>query len=118
MRAIVDYLNFEGVQRLWTKIVNKFVAKEDGKGLSSNDYTTTEKNKLAGIAEGANNYTLPVASTNTLGGVKLGENLNIDEDGAMSVSTATEMLENSTKPITSGAVYKELGNVEALLKAL
>ena len=29
------------------------VDKETGKGLSSNDYTTTEKNKLAGIATGA-----------------------------------------------------------------
>lgn len=29
------------------------VDKVSGKGLSSNDYTTTEKNKLAGIAEGA-----------------------------------------------------------------
>ena len=29
------------------------VDKEAGKGLSSNDYTTTEKNKLFGIAEGA-----------------------------------------------------------------
>ena len=30
------------------------VDKVSGKGLSTNDYTTTEKNKLAGIAEGAN----------------------------------------------------------------
>lgn len=30
------------------------VDKVAGKGLSANDYTTTEKNKLAGIAEGAN----------------------------------------------------------------
>lgn len=30
------------------------VDKEDGKGLSANDYTTTEKQKLAGIAVGAN----------------------------------------------------------------
>lgn len=30
-----------------------YVAKEAGKGLSSNDYTTAEKNKLAGIATGA-----------------------------------------------------------------
>ncbi len=29
------------------------VDAEDGKGLSTNDYTTTEKNKLAGIASGA-----------------------------------------------------------------
>lgn len=37
-----------------THITNTTVAKETGKGLSTNDYTTTEKNKLAGIAEGAN----------------------------------------------------------------
>lgn len=33
--------------------VNNKVDKEAGKGLSTNDYTTTEKNKLAGIAAGA-----------------------------------------------------------------
>lgn len=32
----------------------KYVAKESGKGLSTNDYTTPEKTKLAGIEEGAN----------------------------------------------------------------
>lgn len=35
------------------------VDKVAGKGLSTNDYTTAEKNKLAGIAEGANNYVHP-----------------------------------------------------------
>lgn len=35
-----------------TQIGNK-VDKVDGKGLSTNDYTTTEKNKLSGIATGA-----------------------------------------------------------------
>ena len=35
------------------KIAEKYVAKETGKGLSTNDYTTTEKTKLSGIAEGA-----------------------------------------------------------------
>lgn len=33
--------------------VSNKVDKESGKGLSTNDYTTTEKNKLAGIASGA-----------------------------------------------------------------
>ena len=51
-----------------TALSNK-VDKVSGKGLSTNDYTTAEKTKLAGIAEGANNYTLPTASS-TLGGVK------------------------------------------------
>lgn len=44
---------------LWERIKNKFVAKVDGKGLSTNDYTSTEKNKLAGIADGANKYIHP-----------------------------------------------------------
>ena len=35
------------------------VDKVDGKGLSTEDYTTVEKAKLAGIAAGANNYTHP-----------------------------------------------------------
>lgn len=35
------------------------VDKAAGKGLSTNDYTTAEKTKLAGIAEGANKYVHP-----------------------------------------------------------
>lgn len=35
------------------------VDKVPGKDLSTNDYTTAEKTKLAGIAEGANNYVHP-----------------------------------------------------------
>lgn len=40
------------------------VDKVEGKQLSTEDYTTTEKTKLAGIAAGANNYTHP--STHSL----------------------------------------------------
>lgn len=54
-----------------------FVAQESGKGLSSNDYTSAEKSKLAGIATGANAYVLPTASSTVLGGVKIGSNLTI-----------------------------------------
>lgn len=36
-----------------TAAIGTKVDKEEGKGLSSNDYTTAEKNKLEGIAEGA-----------------------------------------------------------------
>lgn len=41
-----------------TKTANK-VEKIEGKDLSSNDYTTTEKAKLAGIDDGANKYVHP-----------------------------------------------------------
>lgn len=54
------------------EIIKGKVDKVSGKGLSTNDYTTAEKNKLAGIAANANNYTLPTASDSTLGGIKTG----------------------------------------------
>lgn len=37
------------------------VDKEAGKGLSTNDYSTAEKNKLAGVETGANNYSHPAS---------------------------------------------------------
>ena len=49
----LKYLDENGLLYFWQKIKNKFVAQESGKGLSSNDYTTTEKNKLSGISSGA-----------------------------------------------------------------
>lgn len=41
----------------------------EGQGLSTNDFTTAEKEKLKGIEAGANSYTLPTASSSALGGV-------------------------------------------------
>lgn len=46
---MASYLDKNGLLYLWQKIVNKFVAKETGKGLSTNDYTTTEKDKLGSL---------------------------------------------------------------------
>lgn len=64
------------------------VDKVDGKCLSSNDYTDDEKTKLAGIAEGANNYTLPDASSTTKGGVKVGANIDV-ASGTISVKNGS-----------------------------
>lgn len=52
------------------------VDKVSGKGLSTNDYTTEEKNKLSGISSNANNYSLPLASSSVRGGVKTGYSQN------------------------------------------
>lgn len=60
------------------------VDKVEGKGLSTEDYTTAEKTKLAGIDAGANNYTLPAATSNALGGIKVGANLAVANDGTLS----------------------------------
>lgn len=59
------FLDKDGLLYFWQKIVNKFVAKEDGKGLSSNDFTDGEKTKLSGIAEGATKNTVEDVLTST-----------------------------------------------------
>lgn len=54
-------------------LLSNKVDKEHGKGLSSNDFTDALKLKLTGLQ----NYTLPTASADTLGGVKIGANITI-----------------------------------------
>lgn len=72
-------LNREGVIHLWDKIKAKFVAKETGKGLSTNDYTTAEKTKLAGL----NNYTHPTYEAKSSGLYKI----TVDSKGHVSGAT-------------------------------
>ena len=91
------------VQTLQTNLGNK-VDKVTGKGLSTEDYTTTEKNKLAGIEANANNYTLPKASGTVLGGIKIGNNLNIDENGVVSATDT-----NTTYTAMKGATSSTAG---------
>lgn len=54
-------------------------------GLMSAD----DKSKLNGIAANANNYSLPTASSSTLGGIKIGTGLTIDSSGVVSVTGQT-----------------------------
>ncbi len=75
-------LDENGALYLWQKIktyvtglLENKVDKVSGKGLSTNDYTAVEKEKLAGL----NNYTLPTASAETLGGIKVGAGLAVNE---------------------------------------
>lgn len=78
------WLDSNGVLYLWGKIKSLAAGKVDkveGKGLSSNDFTSAEKTKL----EGLENYTLPAATAETLGGVKVGPGLNV-VDGLLSAT--------------------------------
>ena len=51
--VLFHHLDATGLSQVWAAIIANFVAKEAGKGLSTNDLTDTLKNKLDGIAEGA-----------------------------------------------------------------
>ena len=80
----MKYLDENGllyvIQKIKGWLGNK-VDKETGKGLSTNDFTTEEKNKLQGLE----NYTLPAATADKLGGVKVGAGLAIN-NGVLSAT--------------------------------
>ena len=70
------------------------VDKELGKGLSEANYTETEKQKLSGIADNANNYVHPTTSGNKHipAGGALGQILTFSEDGtAQWADTSTKL---------------------------
>lgn len=71
-----------------TQLQTQKVDKVEGKGLSTNDYTTPEKNKLAAIEAKANKYVLPAATASALGGVKIGSNITLANGGTISITKA------------------------------
>lgn len=79
-----QYLDTNGLLYVWSKITALLggkVDKAEGKGLSANDFTDAERNKLAGLEQ----YVLPAASASALGGVKVGAGLAIN-DGVLSAT--------------------------------
>ncbi len=84
-----------------TQLQTQKVDKVEGKDLSTNDYTTPEKNKLAAIEAEANKYILPAATTTTLGGIIVGDRLSIDDTGKL-VATYTYTLPTASNTVLGG----------------
>lgn len=132
-----NYLDKSGVIYLIGKIktlLSKKVDVVEGKGLSTNDYTTNEKNKLAGIAAGAkvnvqsdwaetdtgsdafignkpaiNNPSLTVQRNGTTVGTFDG-NGTADKKINITVPTTTEDLQNTSDYQTGDQVKQAINN--------
>lgn len=61
---------------------------------------------------------IPIATHDTIGGIKIGNNLRISDDGVLSVETAAAAEQDNTLPITSAAVYTAVGNIEVRLSTI
>ena len=82
---MAKYLDENGLlyynQKLNTKFERK-VDKDGNKVLSDVNFTSAYETKLKGLE----NYTLPTASAETLGGIKVGAGLQISEQGTLSAT--------------------------------
>ena len=93
-------------------------ATSSANGLMSKE----DKTKLDGIAAGANKYTLPAATASALGGVKSGEDVEVDSSGIITVHFAEKASEadcdeNGDKIVDTYARFDELPVVATASKA-
>ena len=113
---MAKYLDMDGLVYLWTQIKNKLSTKVDavsGKGLSTNDYTTTEKNKLSGIATGAQVNVIETIKVNNTALTPSSKAVNVtiptkvsdltnDSGYTTNTGTITGVSANGTSVATSG----------------
>lgn len=100
------FLDNRGVETLWANIKNKFVAQEAGKALSTNDFTDALKEKLEGIAAGAevnqNAFSTVSDGTNNIAAGSKTDTFTITGSGDVTVTA-----DAGTKTITVGATIPE-----------
>jgi len=126
--ATINVLNEEGLSALKAWIKKGFVVVVDGKALSTNDYTTEEKEKLAGIANKAEEnvieaiqlngtaltvtnetVNIPAASTSAYGATKLSDSVSTSDSATAATSTAVktayDLANSKQSPATTLAGY-------------
>ena len=91
----IKYLDYDGLIYYHSKVTGLLADKVDkvtGKGLSTEDYTTADKNKLAGIAAGAE--------------------VNVQADWDETVTTADSYIQNKPQlaTVATSGSYSDLSN--------
>lgn len=136
--ATKKYLDDNGLTYYHSKVKTLLAGKQDaesGKGLSTNDYTTAEKNKLAGIASGAevnvqsdwdvtdstsdafikNKPTIPTVNNATLTIQKNGTSVGTFTANASSNVTANITVPTNNNELTNGAGYQTSSDVQSAI---
>lgn len=103
----IEYLDKSGLALLISKIKSALGGKVDvvsGKGLSTNDYTSAEKQKLSGIASGA--------QVNVIESVKVNGTKLTPSSKAVDVTVPTK-----TSQLTNDSEYQSATSVESIITA-
>lgn len=100
---IKEYINTILTEEL-DELIESKVDKIQGKGLSEKDFTEDYETKLKGIANNANNYSLPTATGSVLGGVKTGSNIT-NSSGTISITKDNVTNALGYTPPTTNTTY-------------
>ena len=101
LKEIENYIReHEDVADAMNAAISNKVDKVDGKGLSTNDYTTKEKEKLGNIAENANDYVHPDTHPATMIDQDSGHRFCSDEEKEK-WSNAPEINFGETAPVSA-----------------
>ena len=97
---MADYnklLDENRLAQLWALIKGKFVQAETGKGLSTNDFTTDEKNKLSNIEAGANENIIEGIAVNNVDITPVNKRVNLVVPTKVSDLTNDEKFQTDTE---------------------
>ena len=86
---MAKHITLPQLDKVWNAAKNLFVTKEEGKGLSTNDFDNASKDKLAGIAQGAEKNIIKAIKVN-------GELVAVAEDGSVDVPVEKVVVEEAT----------------------
>lgn len=88
-----------------TKITDDNTIYDDATNTTAGLMSAADKKKLDSIQESANKYVLPIASSTTLGGVKIGTNVTITEDGTLSADEQMTIIDYKEGGIDDSTLY-------------
>lgn len=86
---MAKHITLPQFDKAWKKAKALFVAKEEGMGLSANNFDNEAKEKLAGIAAGAEKNVIKAIKVN-------GELIAVAEDGSVDVPVEKVVVEEAT----------------------
>lgn len=80
--------------------------------IATKDSVNNLQTKIDNIVDGTTPVTIPTASNNTLGGVKIGEGITVQPDGTISVESSVSIPEPQPEDANSFVVVNNAGEYE------
>ena len=118
----IEYLDKSGLTLLISKIKTALGGKVDvvsGKGLSANDYTNAEKNKLSGIASGAQANVIESVKVNGTALTPSAKSVDVTVPTKVSQLTNDSGFQNATQvnSTIAGKGYQTQSQVQSLINS-